>query len=140
MRLLTGGNSEESLGIQRYKEYKKRVLKGSSVLKAEVLPPTSGATMQHSLRAYHQIMTWLGISLPPDEYGYTIQNNKYRARVTMDKAAPDQLFKSFFCNCKTLCNTKRCTCKQFNLSCTDYGGTYKGISCSNSLQQVGISG
>ena len=91
MRLLTGGNSGESLGIQRYKEYKKRVLKGSTVLRAHVLPlPLSGATMQHSLLAYHQIMTWLGISLPPEEDGCFIQNNKYRSRITMDRAAPDQ--------------------------------------------------
>ena len=93
MRLLTGGNSEESLGIQRYKEYKKRVLlNGSSVLRAHVWPPppTSRATMQHSLLAYHQIMTWLGISLPPEEDGCFIQNNKYRSRITMDRAAPDQ--------------------------------------------------
>ena len=91
MRLLIGGKSDESLGIQQYKEYKKRVLKGSTVLRAHVLPlPLSGATMQHSLLAYHQIMTWLGISLPLEEYGYFIQNNMYRSRIKMDKATPDQ--------------------------------------------------
>ena len=59
IRLLTGGNSKESLGIQQYKEYKKRVLlKGSNVLRTHVLPPptTSWATMEHYLLTYHQIM------------------------------------------------------------------------------------
>ena len=140
MRLLTGGNSDESLAIQCYKDFRKRVLKGNTVMRAEVLPPTSGAIMQHSLRTYHQVMAWLGISLPPEEYGYYIPSNKYSAKITEHKAAPDQLLNSIFCNCKTLCDTKRCTCKQYNLSCTDICGTCKGMSCKNIAQDLDASG
>ena len=49
MRLLTDGSAEYTLGKQRYKEYKRRLLKGNKAIKAEVLPPTSGASEQHSL-------------------------------------------------------------------------------------------
>ena len=131
MRLLTGGNGTETLAVQRYKEFKTKVLKGNVLVKAETLTATSGSTKQHSLRTYHQVMAWLGLDLPPDKYGFRILDGKYRAIFTELAAAPDALLKSFFCNCKTDCNTSRCTCRKYNLPCTDMCGVCQGLGCRN---------
>ena len=134
MRLLTGGSKKDTLGVHRYKEYKRRVMKGNKVVSPEYLPPTSGATEQHSLRVCHQIMAWLGIDLPAEEYGWELKNNSYRAKFTNEPPAPEDLLKAIFCNCKSECNTKHCTCNKFNLMCTDLCGTCQGLTCANISQ------
>ena len=134
MRLLTGGTESESLAVHRFKEYKRRVLKGNTAVSPEFLPPTSGATEQHSLRVRHQIMSWSGVELPAEEYGWYIANNTCRAKFTNHKAAPQELLKAIFCNCKTECDTKRCTCKRYNLPCTDLCGKCQGTKCANIAQ------
>ena len=88
MRLLTGGNVKESLAEHRYKEYRRRVLKGNKMVCPEQLPPTSGSTMQHSLRVHHQIMAWRGNELPLENYGWVLRDNKLRAKITNDPQAP----------------------------------------------------
>ena len=40
-------------------------------------------------------------------------------------------FWSHFCNCKTDCNTGRCTCWKHNLPCTDMCGVCQGLGCRN---------
>ena len=80
MRLLTGGTESESLAVHRFKEYKRRVLKGNTAVSPEFLPPTSGATEQHSLRVRHQIMSWSGVvELPAEEYGWYLISKSRRS-------------------------------------------------------------
>ena len=50
-------NINKPLNQQRYDKYNMLMAKG--VLKPEKLPPTSGAAMQHALRAYFQYRDWL---------------------------------------------------------------------------------
>ena len=119
MRLLTGGNKKESLAVHRFKVYKCRVIKGNIQVLHEFLPPTSGSTEQHSLRVYHQIMSWTGNGLSPDQYGLELKYNKLRPTISNNTPAPQDMLRAIFCNCKTSCDTKRCTCRRFNLACTD---------------------
>ena len=129
--LLKSGNGIDTLAVQRYKEFKTKVLKGNVLVKAETLTATSGSTKQHSLWTYHQVLAWLGLELPPDMYGFHILDGKYRAIFTELPAAPDALLKPFFCNCKTDCNTGWCTCRKHNLPCTDMCGVCQGLGCRN---------
>ena len=46
--------------------------------------------------------------------------------------APKDLMHIFRCNCKTGCESRRCTCKKHGLQCTPACGECKGLSCSNS--------
>ena len=97
----------------------------------EYLPPSSGSTEQHSLRKRHQIMEWQGCDLPADEYGFEIRGNKLRARLTNQAPAPNELLKSFFCNCKSDCNDKRCSCQKYSLKCTDLCGNVVNVPITN---------
>ena len=47
-------------------------------------------------------------------------------------AAPAELLDIISCSCKKLCNTKRCTCRQHGLHCSDVCTDCRGTSCSNS--------
>ena len=47
-----------------------KTAKAATIAKAVLLPPTSYAAAQHSLRCYHQIQCWLGHT----EYGYCVKN------------------------------------------------------------------
>ncbi|GBP42650.1 hypothetical protein EVAR_87201_1 [Eumeta japonica] len=42
----------------------------SSAFNLALLPPTSGATYQHSLRTFLQVQLWLGNNLNPETYGW----------------------------------------------------------------------
>ena len=132
--MLKGVGKEETFGVHRYKEYKRCVLKGNKTVSPEYLPPTSGPTEQHSVRVWHQIMAWMGLDLPAEDYGWELNNSKYRAKHTNDPPAPQDLLKSIFCYCKTDCDTKRCTCKRFNLMCTDICGSCQEPKCANASQ------
>ena len=46
-----------------------KTAKAATIAKAVLLPPTSYAAAQHSLRCYHQIQCWLGHT----EYGYCVK-------------------------------------------------------------------
>ena len=131
MSLLKGVSKEETFGVHRYKKYKRCVLKGNKAVSPEYLPPTSGPTEQHSVRVWHQIMAWMGLDLPAEDYGWELNNNKYKAKITNDPPAPQDLLESIFCNCKTDCDTKRCTCKKCNLICTDICASCQEPKCTN---------
>ena len=133
MRIIHGGSLSTTLGDLRYSEYKRRVLKGTQAVKAEVLPPTSGSTKHQSLRTYCQVMAWLGINLDPEQYGYKIVNGKLRGTITDLEPAPPELLKTIYCNCNTGCLRNNCSCKKVNLVCTELCGKCKGVSCENTI-------
>ena len=47
--------------------------------------------------------------------------------------APDALFDSINCKCKTGCRTFRCSCKKANLACTDLCSC---CDCQNSTKEM----
>jgi len=47
-------------------------------------------------------------------------------------AAPESLLKIVRCNCKTDCNSRRCTYRKMGLECSVACGECQGTSCSNS--------
>ena len=117
MRIIFGGNSVNILGELRYREYNKKVLKGTKALKAQVLPPSSGSSKQHSLRTFHQCMTWMSVLLPPCEYGFKCINGRLRAIITEVDPAPLELLKTISCNCATECADRKCSCRKNGLKC-----------------------
>lgn len=53
--------------------------KSSSTKKAfnlAMLPPTELAAKQHTFRAYYQVQQWLGKSLDPTQWGWSVRDNK----------------------------------------------------------------
>ena len=133
MRLIFGGSSVNTLGELRYREYKKKVLKGNKAVKAQVLPPSHGSNKQHSLRTFHQCMTWMSVQLPPSEYGFKNSNGRLRAIITEDAPAPLELLKTISCNCATQCADRKCSFRKNGLKCTELCGKCEGIACQNSL-------
>ena len=62
-----------TLGEIRYRMFSRKAVAG--VIKPETLPPTEGAAVQHSLRAYLQTRNWIllqSMSLNPCDYGWTL--------------------------------------------------------------------
>ena len=83
------------------------------------------------MRTYHQVQSWLGNDLPPEDWGYTFVDGFYRPVRMIEPPAPSELLKIIKCNCLQNCNTKSCTCKKFNLFCSVACGHYRGIACCN---------
>ena len=100
---LYGGAKEEGLHVLRYRRFCDKISKGTSHVEPRTLPPTSAAVMYH---------------------GLPMQTDR--------PAAPAELLDFISCSCKKLCNTKRCTCRQHGLKCSDVCIECRGTSCSTS--------
>ena len=131
---LYGGAKEEGLDVLRYRRFCDKISKGTSHVEPLTLPPTSAAAMYHSHRVYYHVMYWKGKgdSMKPEEWGWHIVDGKCLPMQTDKPAAPAELLDIIYCSCKTLCNTKRCTCRPYGLQCSDVCSECRGTSCSNS--------
>ena len=67
------------------------------------------------------------------DWGYYLSNeNKYIPIKTTLPPVPEKLLKVIHCNCKTNCDSKRCTCRKHGVECSDGCGECPGFRCSNS--------
>lgn len=95
-----------------------------------VLPPTSAACAQHSLRVYLQVQEWLGKTLNPQEWGWKSLENALLPVPTTLPPAPDHLLNLISCNCKSTCG-KNCDCVRAGLQCSLMCGHCRGSTCLN---------
>lgn len=130
---LYGGSEQDNLDSLRYRRFCEKVKYGSKAVEAKCLPPTSAAARYHSLRVYIQINYWKGnTSLEPEEWGWKESDGELLPLKTDLPPAPSKLIELFRCDCKTGCNTMRCTCRKHGLQCTSACGNCKGLDCTNS--------
>jgi hypothetical protein len=130
MVCLYKGKSSDILDNLRFARFQEKVAVSKTSLHPRVLPPTSSATMYHSLCVFHQVQEWKGHKLDPLKFGWKISDGKM-IPVHSDLApAPDSLLKLAKCSCKGGCATKRCGCRSIGLPCTVACGDCKGI-CAN---------
>ncbi|CAG2194071.1 unnamed protein product [Mytilus edulis] len=134
---LYNGAPYEGLNVLRYRKFAARVLTNKTCVQIHTLPPTSNAASFHSQRAYLQMKMWMNKdNLNPCEWGWKVANgNLVPVKCTMD-AAPSKLLNIIRCNCKTNCDTKRCTCRKNGLECSVACGECKGTGCTNSSKTV----
>lgn len=130
---LYGGRDEEGLDKLRYRKFCEK-LKGTSHIQPQTLPPTFAASVYHSLRVYFQVMQWKGKqqNMNPEDWGWQLVDNQYLPKLTDKAPAPTELLNVIYCGCKTQCDTKRCTCRQHGLFCSDVCSHCRGTSCNNS--------
>jgi hypothetical protein len=91
----------------------------------ENIPPTKDALCQHMLRAVYQAgFVWrqsleLHQVLPnPSKWGWKIVNNSYQPIWMKLNEVSQALTELKKCKCMKNCS-QRCTCKQYNLRCTE---------------------
>jgi hypothetical protein len=63
------GNEGETLNTLRVRRFTQKVAESRSVVEPASLPPTSASARYHILRVYHQVQSWKGEALPPEEWG-----------------------------------------------------------------------
>ena len=125
------GNQIEDLDALRFRKFVQKVNTSNNVVQVETLPPTKAAARFHSFRTYLQVQTWVGSELNPLEWGWRKENDLLTPVKCNMLAAPERLLNVIRCNCKTGCDTKRCSCRKHGLKCTGCCGECKGTSCSN---------
>ncbi len=120
MTLLFKGKASQKLNALRFEKYKEKIATETSTVVAKRLPPTEGATMYHSLRAFYQIHVWMQQSqeLDPLNYGWKQGINRLIPIMTNLPPAPASLLSAIRCGCKGHCDTRRCNCKGIGLRCT----------------------
>lgn len=96
------------------------------------MPPTAAAAKFHSLREYYHIQKGKGNSdLDPEEYGWKLSDECLLPVMTDKEPAPKELLEIIHCNCKTVCNTRRCKCRLYGLDCNSAYGHCKDVGCMN---------
>jgi len=124
----------EGLNALRYRRFCEKVLTSSSFVQVHTFPPTSSAAQYHSARVYLHVQQWVGrpTMMNPEDWGWVQIDGKLEPRTTDLPPAPDALLRVIRCNCKTDCDTKRCTCKKHGMECSVACGECKSVSCTNS--------
>lgn len=121
--------TENNIDKFRYTQFIKST-KSNKPVQLSLLPPISGAALQHINRVYYQIQTWLGRDLEPQEWDWVLQNDTLEPVTTLLAPAPDELLITIFCNCKNVCGS-RCGCRKSGMQCSTACGQCNGQSCLN---------
>ena len=124
----------DQLRANRYLEKLSSLSK--SAVKPELLGPTQDAAELHILRCFHQVQVWKEIPSDPLSRGWKEHNGKMMPIELRKPIAPPELLKVIRCKCKTECSNNRCSCRRFNVLCTNMCGECRGVSCFNSEQLV----
>ena len=114
----------------------------ASAPKLSSLPPTTESFAQNAARAHLQVAVWKNALEPnppqmePRDFGWTQVPGKemYPTPISDGVAlAPDALLKVVKCGCsgEIQCRTKRCGCRQSNLSCSVFCACQVDHRCFN---------
>lgn len=127
-----GAKNTEDLDCLRYQSYLKAIAKQPihALLKLDALPPTSGASRQHSFRTYHQVQQWLNEDKDPLEWGWKKIGDHLTPITTARPAAPQELLSLIMCTCKDEC-VRNCECRRSGLNCTSICSNCSGQACDN---------
>ena len=120
-----------SLPSAWFDRFQAKVATSSVYVPPEKLPPTVDAGHFHSLRTYHQVQTWHGNNLPPENWGWSASPSGLVHFKMSKQATLEQLLRTIRCNCVGKCNRKSCTCLKNSRLCTTACGQCKGVSCLN---------
>ena len=110
----------ESLASVRLRIFNQKIAHAKCFVQPHMLPPTSAALLYHTLRVYLQVRMWLGEStINPADWGWrSTDNTTFCPMMTSLPPAPTYLLKIIHCNCNSLCDTNRCSCRKAGLNCT----------------------
>ncbi|KAJ8868368.1 hypothetical protein PR048_029884 [Dryococelus australis] len=130
---LYGRINVNSLDELRVIQYTRSIAKQPVAVAFElaILPPTSAACAENSLRTYNQVQQWRdNISLNPVNWGWKLAGGFLVPILTSQAPAPESLLRLISCGCKTGCGY-RCECRCAGLTCSTMCGHCRGGSCMN---------
>ena len=118
--------TELSLNLLRYRIFHKKVT--VTAVTPETLLPTSNAVMFHSYRSFFKTQVWMGESIDPPCWGFSIQKDKMMPVTMTEPPAPPNLLKIACSSFKTGCKTMTYSCRKHGLKCTDSCKECRGVS------------
>ncbi|KAL8562657.1 hypothetical protein ACOMHN_011228 [Nucella lapillus] len=71
--------------------------------------------------------------LNAEDWGWEVTGGMLLPILTDIAAASENLLNDIRCNCKTDCQSARCSCRKHGLVCTSACGECRGESCANAL-------
>ncbi|KAL8599197.1 hypothetical protein ACOMHN_007913 [Nucella lapillus] len=133
-----GGKQGDMLNTLRYVKYMQKLSTSSSAFQPSKLPPTAAAAKFHCFRTYFQVQQWMKLQedtfqLNAEDWGWEVTGGMLLPILTDIAAASENLLIDIRCNCKTDCQSARCSCRKHGLVCTSACGECRGESCANAL-------
>ena len=131
---LYNGNPTDTLDELRFRKFSERVVLSTGFVYVHTLPPTSDASKYHSMRTFIQVQQWIhsDCDLDPNDWGWRVRDDRFEPCMADLPPAPDALLQIIRCNCRTDCDSRRCSCKKHGLVCSTACGTCRGVTCANS--------
>ena len=109
------GEPDDTLGNIRLQSFHQKVSSSTAYVQPRSLPPTSVASLDHSLRLYHQVQQWPENDLPVQDWGWIIQNGGMIPISADLQPGPVYHLEAIEYNCKIGCKTRRCGYRKFGL-------------------------
>ena len=132
---LYGGKLHQSINALRYEKFCTKSARSTTVVQPSSIPPTSAAAKFHSLRVYQQVQRWLGVELPPEDWGWKFSEGKLLPIMTDLQPAPQKFLEVVRCGCRSGCSSTRCSCKKHGMPCSSACSECRGV-CANMLNDV----
>ena len=86
------GDLNSTLNAERFKRFSSQVLRSTTVVQVQSLPPTSSAAIFHSLRVYFQVQNLTSTAiLQPEEWGWEVSDGVLVPIKTQLSATPEYL-------------------------------------------------
>ena len=132
MVCLYKGNPGQSINDLRLQRFAAKTSSSMVPVQSSSLPPTSAANKFHSLHVFQQIQEWKGGDhhVNPQEWGWKTSEGKFIPIMTDLQPAPQKLLEIIQCNCRSGCNTMRCSCRKHGMVCSMACSDCRGI-CAN---------
>ena len=71
-------------------------------------------------------------NLNAEDWGWLRIQDRLHARTTDQPPAHENLLKVIRCTCKQGCNSRRCSCRKFEIPCSFACSECRGVNCTNS--------
>ena len=99
----------------RLHKFCEKVASSTTYVEPQSLPPTSESARFHSLRVFHQVQAWFGHAKDALNWGWKFEDSKYTPIMFLQPPAQKYLMEAMHCNCKTGCQSNKCTCRRHGL-------------------------
>ena len=102
MTIVQKGKLNDHLDTMMYPRFQELVTTRKKAIHPNMLPPTSAATKNQSLRVSHQVQQWQGNMLPAEDWGWELSEGRLKPINSDFGPAPQSLLDIMRCTCKTL--------------------------------------
>ena len=132
---LYNGNPHHGINVLRYDKLCVKTATSTVPVQPRAFSPTSGSVKYHSLRVFYLIQEWLGVQMSSMDWVWKVSAGNLLLIMTDLQRAPQKFLEVVRCDCKSACDTMRCSCRKHRMTCFTAFSECRGV-CANTPNDI----